>query len=111
MGKDDKGKLTTQTPAMPYLPSAAFCSMTLALFWDRSSFGFLTVGSAMMALQWGDEGFNCKAPMVVRMGLRGTSIGDDDGRIAWHLADKANCRRDAEMPRYTVYLTWLICCF
>lgn len=90
---DDKGKLTTQTPAMPYLPSAAFCSMTLALFCDRSSFGFLIVGSAMMALQWGGGVFNCKAPIVVQMGSRG--VGDDDGKIAW----RQTTRTAEEMPK------------
>lgn len=40
-------KLTTQTPAMAYLPSAAFRSMTLALFSDRSSLGCFAAGSAM----------------------------------------------------------------
>ena len=48
---DGMETLTTQTPAMPYLPSAAFCSMTLALFWDKSSLGFLDAGCAMLALE------------------------------------------------------------
>ena len=41
------GTLTTQTPGMAYLPSAAFRNMMLALFWDRSCLGFLVAGSAM----------------------------------------------------------------
>ncbi len=40
-------RLTTQTPGTAYLPSAAFRSMTLALFWDRSTLGFLLAGSAI----------------------------------------------------------------
>lgn len=46
----DGGRLTTQTPGMAYLPSAAFRSMTLALFWERSTLGFC---SAMLALEEG----------------------------------------------------------
>ena len=42
------GILTTQTPAMAYLPSTAFRSMTLALFWERSKLGFVGAVSAMM---------------------------------------------------------------
>ena len=44
---DGLARLTTQTPATPYLPSAAFRSMTLALFWDRSGLAFLAAGSAI----------------------------------------------------------------
>lgn len=44
---DGLARLTTQTPATPYLPSAAFRSMTLALFWDRSGLGCLAAGSAI----------------------------------------------------------------
>lgn len=44
-------ELTTQTPGMAYLPSAAFRSMTLALFWERSNSGFGVVASAMMGLE------------------------------------------------------------
>lgn len=49
-------KLTTQTPAMPYLPSAAFRSMTLALLWDMSSLGFSASGSAIAESGVGDAG-------------------------------------------------------
>ena len=56
-----KGKLTTQTPAMAYLPSAAFLSMTLALFWDRSMLGFLVAGSAMFAVE-GRRGAQLREP-------------------------------------------------
>ena len=37
LSKNWRSRLTTQTPAIPYLPSAAFRNMTLALFSDRSS--------------------------------------------------------------------------
>lgn len=56
-----KGKRTTQTPAMAYLPSAAFLSMTLALFWDRSILGFLVTGSAMFAVE-GRRGAQLQEP-------------------------------------------------
>lgn len=46
------GKLTTQTPAMAYLPSTAFRSMTLALFWERS---YLGVGGASASAMVGLE--------------------------------------------------------
>ena len=42
--EDKRKRLTQQTPAMPYLPFAAFSSMTLALLSRRSSFGFLDAG-------------------------------------------------------------------
>ncbi len=49
MGEKDKELLTTHTPAMAYFPSAAFRSMILALFWDRSGLGFRVAVSAMLA--------------------------------------------------------------
>lgn len=51
IGGSPREKLTTQTPAMAYLPSTAFRSMILALFWERSNLGFAGAGSAMMVLE------------------------------------------------------------
>ena len=45
---------TTQTPGTAYLPSAAFRNMTLALFWVRSTSGFLAADSAMI-LELGEK--------------------------------------------------------
>ena len=48
LGRGAEGKLTTQTPGTAYPPSAAFLSMMFALFWERSIFGGLGAGSAML---------------------------------------------------------------